>query len=308
MSSNNIDRAAIFGGTGLIGRALSEFLITNGYKISIFSRNPEKSTINKSEFLSLYPFDDHIIENLEGHQIIINLTGENISSRWTEKKKKKIIDSRVITTKKIIKAINNMKKKPEVYIQASAIGFYPFSKTEIFNESSIKGDSFLSEVVGRWESASQSLDANVRKVIIRKGVVISKHGGMLPKIILPIRLFTGGIPGKGDNWVSWIHIDDVAASVLFLIKNRFLKGIFNLTGPYPVEIKDLILFCGKILRRPVPFKIPHFIIKILFGKMGVETILSSQKVIPKRLLENNYSFSYSNFKEAIEKELSMIKL
>ncbi len=303
MGHNIKRKISVFGGTGLIGRALVRSLNHDNFEISVFSRDINRTTGLITDKISLFPIDHTISKNLENQDIVINLSGENISKRWTKKQKDRILDSRVKSTQRIVSAVNSLKKKPELFIQASAAGYYPFSKSENFNEDSPQGNSFLSRVVLSWEASSAELDTSVRKIILRTGVVITIAGGMLPKLIRPIKLFAGGIPGKGDNWISWIHIDDVVSVLLFLIDSKRSDGIYNLTAPEPVKMKDMIRFCGSVLKRPVILRIPEFLIRIFFGKMGMETILSSQRVVPERLISERYFFKFSDYKKALKKEL-----
>ena len=298
------DKVAVFGGTGLIGRSLIDFLIAEGYDVTVFTRNIEKAKTVFGGKINFFLNEDMLTGALANHEIIINLAGEPISKRWTEFRKRQIRDSRINFTSDLIKSINTLEKKPRIYIQGSATGYYPFSSGESFTERSGKGNSFLSETVSEWEAAAGSLDKNVRKLIIRTGVVLSSRGGMLPKITAPLKWFLGAIPGRGRNWISWIHIQDLVSAVMFLINNRALQGVFNMCSSEPVMMKDLVSHCGRILKRPVYFRIPEFVIRLLFGRMGEETVLSSQKVIPEKLSKSGFRFRFPDIRNALDDLLS----
>ena len=291
----------IFGATGLIGRALVKSLIKDDYSLIIVTRNPEKA---KKIFPKNVQFQTLNAENyafMEDAHAVINLAGENIASkRWTKAQKQKIIHSRVNMSKTIISNLNSLKNKPQIYMQASAIGFYPFSSDHSFTETDGKGNSFLSEVVDIWEKETNNLDNGIRCVILRTGVVLSKNGGMLTKVLLPMKFFIGGKLGNGKQWISWIHIEDEINAIKFLLQNPHLQGKFNLCAAHPVQMKTFIKSCGKILKRPTLFAVPAFIIRTIFGQMGKETILGSQKVLPKKLIDAGFDFQYNTVEIALQ--------
>jgi len=297
-------RIAIFGGTGLLGKGLVDYFNAKGHQITVFSRNPLQHPYATYSGVSVLPLDPPLHHSLESQDVVINLAGESISRRWTRKRKKEILHSRVKTTGTVVEAINQVQVKPELYIQASATGYYPASGDRPFHESSGPGGSFLSRVVVQWEKAAQTLDKDVRMAIIRTGVVISNQGGMLPKILLPIKLMLGGIPGKGENWVSWIHMQDFVRAVEFLAENRELSGIFNFTAPGTVMMKDLVKTAASLLKRPSLFRIPGFLIRLVLGEMGKEMVLGSQKVIPEKLMSEGYRFVFPDIRDALKKEIT----
>jgi len=298
-------RIVITGATGLIGKALCQRLISN-YEIIALSRNPQKAQsilgpnvkVVQWGTSTLGEWDRHI----DGAFGIINLAGEPIASgRWTPAKKQRILQSRLNTTKAIVNAIVSAKNKPGVLIQASAIGYYGFDRQEALDESSQPGEGFLADVCKRWEYQTKLVEtAGTRCVIIRTGMVLSRSGGALPRLMMPFRFFLGGYPGSGRQQVSWITIDDEAAAIQFLIENPQLSGPFNLTAPNPVTIKELCETIGRILHRPCWLPIPALALRIIFGKMADEILLSGQRVISCRLLKAGFTFNCPCITEALE--------
>jgi uncharacterized protein (TIGR01777 family) len=239
---------------------------------------------------------------VDGASAIINLAGENIASgRWTKSKKTRILQSRLDATEAIAKAIGQTEHKPQLLVQASAIGYYGSRGDEILNEDSPAGTGFLAHVCKRWEQAIRPLeDSGIRLVTIRLGPVLGAEGGMMPKLLPAFRLFLGGHPGAGKQWLSWIHIDDVTSAIRFLIENDDSRGVFNLTAPCPASAKDFYGLVGKTTHRPAVFPLPAFVLKMLMGQMATELLLSSQKVTPKKLLQTRYKFKYPDPEPALE--------
>lgn len=287
-----------------MGRALVHYFRQKDYRITVFSRNPEGHPFHSIPDVEVLLFDHSIHHELESKNVVINLAGANIARRWTTKWKKKIIDSRVDTTIAVVEALKKVKEQPDIFIQASATGYYPTSGEMVHTEKSVPGKSFLSEVVVNWEKPLDGLNKDQRTAVIRTGAVVSGDGGMLPKILLPMRMWMGGFPGKGENWISWIHIDDFVQGVEFIINKNNLNGKFNFTSPHPVRMKDLVKRAASIAKRPAWFRIPPLLIKLVLGEMGREMILGSQKVIPEKLLKQGYKFKFPQINDALKKELT----
>ncbi len=286
----------ITGASGFIGSHLSQKLSQKGYEIIVLTRNPYKV-----KFKAL-KWDGEKIEKLfELNEIdaIINLAGENIFSlRWTKEKKKRIYESRIKITKALCDFIKELKKKPEVFIQASAIGYYK-SKEEIQNEEGEKGDNFLSYVVSEWEKASEEIEKmGIRRVIARLGIVFGKEG-FLKKIKLPFKFFLGGIIGDKKRWISWVHIEDVISSFEYFLENKNLKGIFNVTSPNPLRVEEFYKEVAKVLKRPCFLIIPDFLIKILMGELAENLVLINHRIIPERLLKAGYIFKFEKIENAL---------
>jgi hypothetical protein len=302
----------VTGATGLIGRNLVPKLISRGDSVAIFTRNPEKAMNifpNASEFIKWDEnvFDEkksisnHYSRHFEGKDAVIHLAGTNIfAKRWGEEYKKEIVKSRINSSKILVDAISETKLKPGIVISASAIGYYGNTGNSEITEQSKNGNDFLASVCYKWEDEiSKVQDLSIRWVGIRIGIVLSKNGGALSKMILPYKFFVGGSLGNGMRYFSWIHIDDLANLFLFALDNNELSGVINGTSPNPVRIKDFSKILGQILNRPSFFNVPSLVLKILLGESS-EALLISQKVIPKKLLEAGFKFKYDLLEKALE--------
>lgn len=295
----------LFGATGFIGRHLTESLLEKNYNITVVSRNPTKANQLFKNKVNTFSFQknhmDELSETISKHDIIINLAGENIASKvWTKKQKQKIVDSRVRLGMSITKAIANAEKKPQLLIQGSAIGYYGFQTEKRCTEKSYQGKGFLAEVTEKWEKSTQEVEKyGVKRIIIRTGVVLGKTDGLLPKLVTPIKLYLGANLGKGDNYISWIHVEDEVRAILHLISNKNSKGIYNLATPNPVTSKKLNNIIAKKLKRPIWLSIPSFIIKIILGEMGKELLLANQIVYPDKLQKERFTFNYPEIESTI---------
>lgn len=305
-----LKRVIITGASGFIGRALSKYLYENGYEIIALSRNPNKNRKLLSEGM-VVGWDGKSSNKwekyLDGSYGIINLAGENIGTgRWNRVKKRSILESRLNAGNAVINAIGNVTKKPKVLIQASAIGYYDLYSDEILNEYSESGRSFLSEVCRQWEISTEKAESyNVRHVIIRSGIVLGQNGGVFPRLHAQFKMFFGGYFGSGKRWLSWIHINDEIRAIRYLLEDES-SGIFNLTAPEPIIIKDFCHILGNLTKRPSWLSIPSSLIRLFFGEMGEEILLSSQRVFPKRLLEKGFRFHYQDIESAL-KEIINVK-
>jgi uncharacterized protein (TIGR01777 family) len=308
-----MEKVLIAGGSGLIGRELTSVLVNNGYEVAILSRNPEAVTgiatgVKLVRWNGITPkgWD----AELENTAAIVNLTGENLAgssffpARWTDERKRRIIQSRVDAGKAIAEAIKESSHKPAVLIQASSIGFYGISLDKSFTEEDKSGTDFLAEICREWEASSASIDAlGVRRVVIRTGVVLTTKGGALPRLLLPYRLFLGGPMGTGRQILSWLHIADEVNAIRFLIENDDVKGIINLTSPNPVTNNEFGKMIGKVMRKPHFIPVPGFVLKIVFGEVST-VVLDGQRVLPKRLLDSGYIFKYTMLEDALRDLLS----
>ncbi|TYS13159.1 TIGR01777 family protein [Rossellomorea vietnamensis] len=296
-------KAVISGGTGFVGTALTEELLNNGYEVSILTRNPDKHESRKNvSYVKWLSEGSRPEEDLNEVDIFINLAGESINSgRWTEERKKRILKSRIDATREMVRILENLEDKPSVFINASAIGFYEASDSKTHTEQSLDTSSnFLAETVKRWEAeASKAKDSGVRTAYTRFGIILGKDEGALPKMALPYKLFAGGTVGSGKQWMSWIHIGDIAKAIRFVIENKAIEGPVNLTAPTPVTMKELGKTLGDVLNRPHWIPAPGFAIKAALGEMST-LILEGQKVIPEVLNENGYTFQYPHLKEALQ--------
>jgi len=292
-------KVLITGATGLIGTALQQSFSEKGYEMLLASRKEHEGRENIQWDVET-GFSEP--EKLEGIDAVVHLAGESVSGfRWTDEKKKAIRDSRVLGTRNVVDTISKLKKKPKVLIAASAIGFYGERGDEELTESSAAGDTFLAEVSKAWEAESRRAeDAGIRTVLLRTGIVLSKNGGALGSMMLPFKLGLGGVVGSGNQWMSWISIDDHVAVIEYAIENETLRGAVNATSPNSVTNKDFTKTMGEVLSRPTFLPLPEFAVSMIFGEMGDELLLTSTRVVPKRLEGAGFEFKYPDLKSAIE--------
>ncbi|MFC5602517.1 TIGR01777 family oxidoreductase [Sporosarcina koreensis] len=290
----------VAGGTGFIGKKLIDLLLQNGHEVVVLTRRNRSSSNNLSyvEWLK----EDAIPEKeIETADAVINLAGVSINDgRWTAKHQKQIYDSRMIATDELLRIISEMPQKPSVFINASAIGIYPVSLTEVYTEDSISTpDDFLGKTVHDWEEkAKQASRYGARTVFMRFGVVLGNDGGALPLMTLPYKLFAGGTVGSGKQWVSWIHVTDVIRAILFAIEHRSVEGPVNVTAPSPLRMKEFGKTIGTVLKRPHWFPTPALAMKLALGQKS-KLVLEGQKVLPEVLLENGFTFEFPELESAL---------
>jgi uncharacterized protein (TIGR01777 family) len=242
---------------------------------------------------------------LKNSDVIVNLAGANVASgRWTEQRKEDILNSRLETIHVLSQAIKSLEAKPKLFIQSSAIGFYGCRGEDKLDEDSKAGEGFLSLVCKEVESACQKLESlGIQLAIIRSGVVLGMNGGALPKMAATFRFYLGGYYGGGEQWISWVSLADEVAAIKFLIQEN-LTGTFNLTSPEPLRNKEFFRTIAEALNRPCWLRLPEKVLQFLFGKMADELFLTSQRVIPSRLLDSKYEFKFPSLKNAIENILN----
>nr|WP_320038190.1 TIGR01777 family oxidoreductase [uncultured Bacteroides sp.] len=280
-------KVAITGSTGFIGKHLSDFLMNKGVEVHAVKREHYLPD-NKSKLISL----------LNGCDAVINLAGASINSRWTKENKQKIRDSRIKTTRYLVQVINELATKPEAFISISAVGIYP--DKEIWSERDGNYDNgFLAGVCKDWEAEAKKVSPDVRLVVPRLGVVLSKDGGAFPKMYLPFRLFIGGRIASGSQGFSWIHIDDLMNIFWTIITTKKIKGIIHCTAPQMCDNLIFTYSLAKIAHKPACFRIPSVIFKIMYGE-GASILTKGQKVFPYKLLNYGYSFQYPEINKALK--------
>ncbi|MDR3574056.1 MAG: TIGR01777 family oxidoreductase [Anaerolineaceae bacterium] len=291
------------GGTGLIGNAFTKALVAAGDEVWVLSRNPEKARTPPG--VKVFRWDgktpqgwDHLVEQA---QAIVNLSGENLAAgSWTEERKRLIITSRVESGRAITAAIKTASNRPEVLMQASAVGYYGPGDDQKLEEDAPIGQDFLGEICAQWEVSTQPVEAlGVRRLVIRTGLVQSAAGGMLPRVLLPFQLFVGGPLGSGTQWWPWIHLRDEIDAMIFLLKNPAAQGAYNLTAPEPVRMSEFGKTLGKVLQRPYWLPVPAFGLKLLLGEMS-KIILEGQRAVPVRLQELGYQFHFTQLEPALK--------
>jgi uncharacterized protein len=291
-------RVAVSGAGGLIGSALVRELVTQGHRVApLVRRAPGAGEIGwDPEAGRLEPGDLNDID------AIIHLAGENIGTRWTAARKARILASRVKGTRLLSEVAAQMAKPPRVMISASAVGIYGNRGDEILTEESPLGDShdFLVSTGRQWEAgADAARTAGIRVVHPRFGLVLSRRGGALGRMLLPFRLGIGGRLGPGSQWMSWISIDDAVSALLFLMTNEEARGPLNVTSPAPVRNREFTTTLGRVLTRPVVLPVPSAALRLAFGEMADATLLASTRVVPQRLLELGFRFQHPGLEPAL---------
>lgn len=292
---------AISGGTGFIGKALTLYLASKGHIVYILTRQVRENHspanihyIHWDAGASKFP--------LSSIDVIINLAGESINNgRWTKKQQEKIINSRLHTTKGLIKQLQTLHTYPSTFINASAIGYYGTSEIDTFTEEHPKkGNDFLATTVQLWEEeASKAADLGIRTIYTRFGIVLGKNGGALPKMLLPYQLFMGGTIGSGNQLLSWVHLEDVVRMIDFAIHTKEVSGAFNITAPHPVTMTEFGRTIAKVLHRPHWLPVPAFALKTLLGEKSI-LVLEGQRVLPQKAIQHGYTHSYATLEHALQ--------
>jgi hypothetical protein len=291
-------RILISGASGLIGRALAERLRSAGDEVRTLVRR--KPNAAKGEIAWDIDAGARDTSGLHGLDAVVHLAGKPIASRWTEESKQAILDSRVLGTRRLAEAVAQLPDKPSVFISASAVGFYGSRGDESLDEDSASGQGFLADVCRQWEAASRpARDAGIRTVELRTGIVLSRAGGMLARVLPHFRMGAGGVVGTGQQWLSWISLADAVAGIQHAIATTALSGPVNLTSPQPVHNVEFSRTLARLLGRPSLVPLPVFAVKLLFGEMGEELLLAGQKVLPKRLLASGFQFSHPDLESAL---------
>lgn len=238
---------------------------------------------------------------VSGFGAVIHLAGESIFGRWTDEKKKKIRESRVNGTLHLANALAQAKDKPRSFICGSAIGFYGDRGEESLREDSAPGSNFLAQVAQEWEEATMpAVQADIRTVHLRTGIVLSPKGGALGSMLLPFKLGLGGRIGHGKQWMSWIHVQDIVGAIHHILKNDLLQGPVNMVAPKPVRNAEFVKTLAGVLSRPAILPMPAFVVKAVFGQMGEELLLGSEKVEPVKLISSGYPFRYRDLRACLE--------
>ena len=277
---------ALSGSTGFVGQALIQKMRNQSLTVRVITRESFKK-----------PDQAFVNEYIEGSDVVINLAGAPVSKKWTAAYKQEILDSRVITTRKISEAINLAQQKPSVFISASAIGIYDSMNTH--TESSVAyADSFLAKVCMAWEREAQNSEPYTRVVIFRTGLVLGSGGGALAKMHFPFSIGLGGKIGNGEQPVSFIHLADLIAAILFTIENHSIRGIVNAVTPYPSDNAEFSEKLAKVFGQTNWLTIPAFALKMLYGE-GAQILLEGQKVLPGILQQAGFRFKYPTIQNAL---------
>ena len=288
------------GSTGLIGSALAPALRAAGHDVLVLVRREPSGPGEVS-----WDPDGGSLDAgaLQGVDAIVHLAGENIGQRWTKATRRRVLDSRVQGTRLLAETAARLERPPSVLVCASATGFYGDRGDEILTEASPRGTGFLADVVDAWEHAAEpAREAGIRTVHLRQGIVLSRRGGALAKLLLPFRLGLGGRVGSGRQWWSWVGLDDVVAAYLYALDHP-LAGPVNVTAPGVTTNRELTEAIGRALHRPAVFPLPGFAVRAMFGQMGVEMLLGGQRTQPAALIAAGFSFARPELDAALEQAL-----
>lgn len=302
----NLETAQVLvsGVSGPIGAALLPALKASGARITRLMRNDSGRAAATEASIPWDPEQPLSTAAVSGFDAVIHLAGESIVGRWTESKKKKIRDSRVVGTENLASALAQAQNKPRVLVSSSAIGYYGNRGDEVLTESSPPGSGFLAEVCGQWEAATRAAaDAGIRTVEIRTGVVLSARGGALGKMLTPFKMGVGGRIGDGGQWMSWIDVQDLVRAVLHIVHSDGLHGPVNMVGPKPVKNAEFTQTLAGVLHRPAMFPVPAFAVKLALGEMGETVLLGSQQVEPTQLVNSGFGFRFETLRDSLEHAL-----
>lgn len=290
-------RILVTGVSGPIGAALLPSLAARGYRVTRLVRGMAKG----EDQIAWDPAQPVSPEVVSGYQAVIHLAGESIVGRWTDQKKAGIRNSRVQGTRHLCEALAQAPQRPSVLLSASAIGYYGDREEETLREDSASGEGFLPSVCREWEAATKpASEAGIRTAQIRIGLVLSSAGGALKEMLLPFRFGLGGNMGSGRQWWSWIHVQDLVGAIHHILKTDLLAGPVNLVAPKAVRNAEFTKTLGTVLVRPTMFPMPAFAARLVFGQMGDELLLASQRVEPTKLVASGYPFQFSDLRRALE--------
>ena len=292
----------VTGASGFIGKRLARLFLEKGYKVTGIGtsvKHPFSMEFENFDWVSADTTIEGDWQNCVAvSDIIINLTGRNIFHYWTKKYKQAIYDSRILTTRNIINALADNGGTQKL-LTASAVGIYGDCKEELLTENKLSGHDFLAKVCLEWEKEGlKAKKKGVKVAVMRFGVVLG-NGGALSLMAPVFKLFAGGPLGNGQHWFPWIHVEDLERAVEFIIANNDVDGIFNFTGPEPIQQKQFARSLGQALHRPSFIPAPSFMVKAIMGELG-SSLLQSQKAIPKNLTDSGYHFKFSDVKSALQ--------
>lgn len=292
-------KVLITGGSGLVGARLSEMLLAEGDEVVHLSR---KAGTHAGVQAFAWDVDGGYIDPaaFEGVTHVVHLAGAGVADkRWSAQRKQEILDSREKGTALLLQGMQAAAIPPKALVAASAIGFYGDAGIELCVEESPAGSDFLAEVCQRWEAAAAPAAAFTRLCSLRIGIVLSNEGGALPKMMLPFRFFAGGVLGSGRQMMSWIHIDDLCALILFVLENESCRGTYNAVAPLPVSQYTFMKALGRAMRRPLWMWVPGLVLKLVLGEMAA-TVLGSQFVSNEKIQQADFRFKYQTVYQALK--------
>jgi uncharacterized protein (TIGR01777 family) len=288
-------KIVVSGGTGFIGRPLCRLLIEHGHDVTVLSRQKDEKAADSRATMEYW---DGITRGtweraLMGANAVINLAGAPIADRrWTSKRKEALKESRVGTTRLLVDAFSALPRAPGILINGSAIGYYGPRDHQPLHETAEPGSGFLADLCRRWEQQAMLAERlGTRVVCLRTGMVLGKQGGALPRMLLPFRLLMGGPIGSGDQWISWIHLDDLTRLIHWLLITPHITGGVNAVAPHPVTMRDFAATLGSVLKRPSWLPVPAWAVRLALGELAT-LMTTGQRVIPSVALQHGFEFRY----------------
>jgi len=297
-------KIVIAGGTGFVGHQVSRLLLQEGHSVIVLFRNAKRSSPTATPQAQHIQWDGCTqgawAQECDGADVVINLSGAPIADqRWTPNRKRELINSRVISTHTLGHAIAGWKTKPQTFLSASGVGYYGNQGAKIVDETSPRGEGFLADLCLEWENAAQQIEASGARVLeVRFGMVLGSEGGALPKMMFPFQWFLGGPVLPGTQYVSWIHQQDLARLIHFLITHPSIRGPVNAVAPDAVTMKEFCHALGKAMKRPSWFPVPEFVLKVALGELST-MLTTGQRVYPKKSLDGKFNFSFKTIPSAL---------
>lgn len=294
----------ISGGSGLVGSHLINVLTQRGHQVINLSTRALQSNLPQVKHVQWNPEKNELdLSAFDGVDGVINLAGYNVANRWTEKNKALMISSRLNSTQLLVNSIKQLQHKPKVFVSASAVGIYN-SSLALQTEEASPAQGFLADLTMQWELASLPLNQDLRRCILRIGVVLDKHDGAIAKMLPFFNLGLGSATGSGNQYMSWIHLHDLANMFVYALENEHIVGTYNATAPSPVTNKEFSKSLAEALGKPFFFPaVPAFGMKLLFGEMAT-MLLNSQNISSKKILDAGFTFAYPELKPALHQLLS----
>jgi uncharacterized protein (TIGR01777 family) len=309
----------IAGGSGFIGEALTRYLVERGHRVAILSRRlargdartrggapAERATASPTPTFHWDPAREELDpQALDGVDAVVNLAGENLAGgRWTQERKRRLVESRVLPTRFLVRRLGGRKPLVPALVNASAMGAYGNRGDEILTEESPRGRGFLADLCRDWEEAAlQARDSGVRVAVLRFGLAIGAAGGVLQKLVPIFKLGVGGPLGSGRQWMSWIGLSDLVRAIELALTRDDVRGIVNVVAPAPVRNRDFARILGRVLRRPAILPAPAPALRLLYGEMADEAVLSSACVAPLRLPALGYRFDFEDLERTLRSTL-----
>lgn len=296
----NTKQILITGGTGFIGGYLCEELVRRGHFLTLITRSPKKYQEEEAKNQRYIGWDDDLTKQMEKSDVVINLAGENLfGSRWTDDVKDRLYNSRIEGTRALVEAMKKAENRPELFISASGVNYYKAKGDELIDESGEAGNDFLAELCIDWEKEARMAEKlQVRTAIPRIAPVLQAEDGMIAKMKLPFMFFVGGAIGSGQQFIPWIHMEDMIRAIIYPIENSDFEGPYNACSPDHVTMNEFSEKMGKVMNRPSFFRVPEFALKLVLGEASTP-VLGSLKVQPKKLQKSGFQFHFDDIEEAL---------